>query len=69
MEDIERIFTKLPPEARKELLDYAEFLLAKYGARKRKGFSFTWAGKLKDIKMTSVELQHRALEWRSDVSD
>ncbi|AJC72046.1 hypothetical protein X802_07635 [Thermococcus guaymasensis DSM 11113] len=37
MEDIERIFTKLPPEARKELLDYAEFLLAKYGRRLQKG--------------------------------
>ncbi|MCD6373469.1 MAG: DUF2281 domain-containing protein [Thermococcus sp.] len=69
MEDIEKIFTKLPPEARKELLDYAEFLLAKYGRGERKGFSFTWAGKLKDVKMTSVELQHKALEWRSDVSD
>jgi len=69
MEDMERIFTKLPPEARKELLDYAEFLLAKYGARKRKGFSFTWAGKLKDVRMNSLELQRKALEWRSDVSD
>jgi len=59
---MEKILPKLPQEARKELLDYAEFLLAKYGAGKRKGFSFPAQVKLKDVKMTSVELQHRAFE-------
>ena len=69
MGEVERIFAKLPPEARRELLDYAEFLLQKYGQREIRGFKFTWEGKLKDVKMASVELQHKALEWREDVSD
>ncbi|NJE10322.1 DUF2281 domain-containing protein [Thermococcus sp. MAR1] len=68
MEEVERIFAKLPPEARRELLDYAEFLLQKYGKREARGFKFTWEGKLKGVKMTSVELQHKASEWREDVS-
>ncbi len=69
MQDVERILSQLPPEARKELLDYAEFLLQKYGKKKAPGFEFTWEGKLKDVKLTSVELQHKALEWRGNVSD
>jgi len=33
---------------------------------KHKGFNFSWEGKLKDIKdkFTSVDLQHKAMEWR-----
>jgi len=61
-EEVERIFAKLPPEARRELLDYAEFPLQKYGQREIRRFKFTWEGKLKGVKMTSVELQHKALE-------
>jgi len=70
MQDVERILSQLPPEARRELLDYTEFLLQKYGRKdKKRGFTFSWEGKLKDIKLTSVELQHKALEWQTDVSD
>jgi len=71
MQDVEKVLSQLPPEARRELLDYAEFLLQKYGrkGKKKRGFTFSWEGKLKDVKLTSVELQHKALEWRTDVSD
>jgi len=69
MQDVERILSQLPPEARRELLDYAEFLLQKYGKKPPKGFTFSWEGKLGDVKMSSVELQHKALEWRENVSD
>ena len=69
MQDVESILSQLPPEARRELLDYAEFLLQKYGKKKAPGFKFTWEGKLRDIKLTSVELQHKALEWLRNVSD
>ncbi|WP_297487116.1 DUF2281 domain-containing protein [Thermococcus sp.] len=65
MQDVERILSQLPPEARKELLDYAEFLLQKYGRKgEKRGFTFSWEGKLRDVKLTPVELQHKALEWR-----
>ena len=58
---------ELPEDLEKELLDYIEFLLHKYGNKtERKGFKFDWEGGLSDLKdkYTSVELQHKALEWR-----
>ena len=45
-----------------------EFLLKKYKGTesKAKKFRFDWEGGLSEIrgKFTSVELQHKALEWR-----
>ena len=34
--------------------------------KKKEGFKFDWEGSLKEVKdkFTSVELQHKALEWR-----
>ena len=59
---------ELPDELKREVLDYTEFLLKKYKDRKTDAekFSFDWEGGLSDIgeDITSVELQHRALEWR-----
>ena len=58
---------ELPEDLEKEILDYIEFLLRKYGNKtKRIGFKFDWEGGLSDLKdkYTSVELQHKALEWR-----
>ena len=58
----------LPESLKREVLDYTEFLLSKYEKRKQnKGnFKFNWEGALADIDedVTSVELQHRAMEWR-----
>lgn len=58
----------LPPALRREILDYIEFLLVKYkgGEIKAKKFKFDWEGGLSEMrdKFTSVELQHKALEWR-----
>lgn len=66
--EIELKIRELPENLKKEVLDYIEFLLEKYKGRKnrRKKFKFDWEGGLSDIgdKFTSVELQHRALEWR-----
>jgi len=60
---------ELPEELRKEALDYIEFLLNKYKRKSavEKGFKFDWEGGLLEIgkDFTSVELQHKALEWRS----
>lgn len=58
---------ELPEDLEKELLDYIEFLLHKYGKRiEKKELKFDWEGGLSDLKdkYTSVELQHKAMEWR-----
>ncbi|NOZ70003.1 MAG: DUF2281 domain-containing protein, partial [Deferribacteres bacterium] len=50
-----------------EALDYIEFLLQKYGGQEKQGkFRFDWEGGLSELKdkYSSVELQHKALEWR-----
>ncbi|MEW6041186.1 MAG: DUF2281 domain-containing protein [Elusimicrobiota bacterium] len=57
----------LPEDLKKEILDYMEFLLKKYRARtKKRKFKFDWVGGLAELKekYTSVELQHKAMEWR-----
>ncbi len=44
-----------------------EFLIQKYRKEeKREKFRFDWEGGLSELKekYTSVELQHKALEWR-----
>jgi hypothetical protein len=67
MQNIEQIIKELPPELRQEVEDFVKFLLEKR-VRKAKGkFKFEWAGALKDLRdqYTSVELQHKILEWRA----
>ena len=64
---IKELIDNLPPHLRKEALDYIEFLLKKHHQRKtRKPMRFDWAGCLSHLKnqYTSVELQHKASEWR-----
>jgi len=67
-QEIEVKMRKLPENLMKELLDYVEFLLSKYERREieRKRFNFGWKGGLSEIKeeFSSVELQHKSLEWR-----
>lgn len=59
---------ELPENLRNEVYDFMEFLMQKHGATKRKKgkFKFDWEGGLSDLKekYTSVELQHKSLEWR-----
>ncbi len=65
--EIELKMQELPEDLRREVLDYMEFLLKKYKGKEieAKKFKFDWEGGLSEIqeKFTSVELQHRALEW------
>ena len=58
----------LPEELKREVLDFTDFLLTRQlgkKARKEK-FKFDWEGGLADIgeDISSVELSHRAMEWR-----
>ena len=66
--DIEAKMQELPENLRRAVLDYLEFLLKKYKSKgvEVKKFKFDWVGGLSELrgKFTSVELQHKALEWR-----
>jgi len=57
----------LPPEFQQEVMDFVDFLLDKCKEKEKgkKIMAFKWAGKLSHLKekFTSVELQHKALEW------
>lgn len=64
---IETKMQRLSEDLRKEVLDYAEFLLSKYqGKKTEKKLKFDWEGGLSEMKekFTSVKLQHKATEWR-----
>ena len=66
--EIELKMRELPEDLRREVLDYMEFLVKKYMGKRieAKKFKFDWEGGLSKIreKFTSVELQHKASEWR-----
>ena len=66
--ELESKIQELPEDLRKEVLDYIEFLRMKYRNKdsRSKGFKFNWEGGLSEVKdeFTSVELQHKASEWR-----
>ncbi|MCZ7622383.1 hypothetical protein KsCSTR_20030 [Candidatus Kuenenia stuttgartiensis] len=68
--DTQLIQTKLDElseELKREVLDYIDFLIMKHYKEEKKGkLTFDWEGGLSDLKekYTSVELQHKAMEWR-----
>lgn len=59
---------KLPFSLKLEVLKYIEFLFYKNKEKSLpvEKFKFDWEGGLAEFKdeMTSVELQHKAMEWR-----
>ncbi len=64
---IRTMLEELPEELEEEVLLHIQALLQKNGkTSKKKKFRFDWEGELSDLrdKYTSVELQHKALEWR-----
>ena len=66
--DIEIKAKELPEFLRKQVLDFMEFLSKKYKAGEDKSakFSFDWENGLSEIKdeISSVDLQHKSMEWR-----
>ena len=65
METLENKIKKLPPEFRKEVEDFVEELLEKSMKTQTGNLRLTWRGGLKELRnqYTSVELQHKSLEW------
>jgi hypothetical protein len=66
MKDLQARISELPPELRREVEDFVEFLLEKRMRRPQGKPTFAWAGALRDLRdrYTSVELQHELTEWR-----
>jgi hypothetical protein len=64
---LEELIKELPLPLRAEVRDFVEFLLAKRARTQRNGDKLRqdWANKVPTSnEMTSVELQHAALDWR-----
>jgi hypothetical protein len=64
IKNIELKINQLTPSMIGELDRYLDYLINKRIVRKPKRLKQDWAGGLKDIKMTSIELQKKALDWR-----
>jgi len=62
--DMVKKIRELPPDLQQEVGDFIEYLVAKRGQQAK--LRLDWAGGLREFRdrFTSVELQHRALDWR-----
>ena len=65
-ETVHRMIDELPPELRQEAVHYIEELARRKKKTATKKFTLSWARGLAHLKdsTTSVELQHKAREWR-----
>ena len=68
MRKIDELMEKLPPDLRKEVCDFAQFLLETKPKPKQTRLRMSWAGGLSEFrdKFTSLELQKKSLEWWSE---
>jgi len=64
IKNIELKINKLTPSMIGELDRYLDYLINNRTIRKPKRLKQDWAGGLKAIKMSSIELQKKALDWR-----
>jgi len=71
-DELEAKIKKLPEGVLPQVEDYIDYLLNKYNnpgevkTEEKEKFKFDWEGGLKHLKSkyTSVELQHKAMDWR-----
>lgn len=66
---IEKKIKELPPELQREVADFVDFLIMrkkKSDDTKKDSFNFKWAKGLSELKekYTSVDLQHKSMDWR-----
>lgn len=68
MPSLEDRIKDLPPDLRREVEDFVDFLIDRRVGRPKGTMKFAWAGALADLRdqYTSVELQHKVLDWWSD---
>jgi uncharacterized protein DUF2281 len=62
------LIQELPPALQLEVRDFVEFLLTRRERTADQRLRQDWAGALQEYQQeyTSVELQHLALDWRSE---
>jgi hypothetical protein len=68
MNQIEELMKQLPPDLQQEVVDFAQSLVEKQTQKPKRKLTLAWRGALSDLRgqYTSVELQHKALEWWGD---
>jgi hypothetical protein len=64
IKNIESKINKLSPALIGELDRYLDYLINKRKIKSSKRLKQDWAGGLKDIKFSAIELQKKALDWR-----
>jgi len=64
IKDIESKISNLSPALIGELDHYLDYLINKRKVQSSKKLKQDWAGGLKDIKFSAIELQKKALDWR-----
>lgn len=63
---IEFKINQLSPELIKELDHFLDYLITKNTANKPGKLRQDWAGGLKEIKTSAIDLQKKALDWRQE---
>jgi len=68
MKTLKELVEQLPPDLQQEVKDFVEFLLEKRAKKQKGELKLDWRGALRDLrdKYTSVDLQHKVLEWWGD---
>jgi len=68
MPTLKELVEQLPPDLQEEAKKFVEFLLEKKATKQEGELKLDWRGALSDLrgKYTSVELQHKVLEWWGD---
>jgi hypothetical protein len=68
MKTLEELIKELPPDLKREVQDFAQFLLETKARRPRRKLRLSWAGGLSEFRdqFTSLDLQRKSLEWWGD---
>lgn len=62
--NIEYKISKLSPDLINELDHFLDYLIDKKATKKQKKLKQDWAGSLKDVDASGIELQKKSLIWR-----
>ena len=71
MTDLEELIKELPPELHQEAEDFISFLIEKRKKKPSCDLKLDWIGALEDMgdQYSSVELQHKILDWWDEEQD
>ena len=68
MSPLEEKIRRLPPDAQRQVEQFVDSLVERQKNKPAGTLKLRWRGALRDLrdKYTSVELQHKVLEWWGD---